>query len=101
MAADDKSELTGIELEKAKALSVWVVWYQDKFGWSSGRDPASPVCSFLTEAGADSDISRLGGPSDFSSGKFDGYEATNSSLKWTPLLKGYLRAQRVSTPRAR
>ncbi|MEE8440551.1 MAG: hypothetical protein V3S41_02425, partial [Spirochaetia bacterium] len=80
MAADDKQGLTGIELEKAKALSVWVVWYQGKFGWGSGRDPASLVGSFLTEAGADSDISRLGGPSDSSSGKFDGYEATNHFL---------------------
>jgi hypothetical protein len=53
-------------------LSIWTVWYQDRFATGSDRDPASLVALFLDKKEADHYINTHEGRIDIQSGKFDG-----------------------------
>ena len=72
MPENQKIKLTTEELKLAQGLSVWIVWYEDRFGFGSDRDPASPVAAFLTEKEANEFVMSDLGPHDISAGKFDG-----------------------------
>jgi hypothetical protein len=38
MHEDPKIKLTTEELELAQGLTVWIVWYEDRFGFGSDRE---------------------------------------------------------------
>lgn len=72
MSNDINNELTEAEILLAKEMNVWVVWYEDRFGWGSDRDPASPMETFLSEIEAQVYKEANGGDFDIPNGKFDG-----------------------------
>ncbi len=92
----DKSDpsLTDKEKQQGSQLTVWLVWYEDKFGWGDDRDPAIPLDAFLTEEEADKYIIAHGGPSDSEAGKFDGREAVKSNL-WEIMYMNLLPVERI------
>ena len=53
-------------------ISIWTVWYEDRFAIGSDRDPASIVAMFLIKMEAESYIDTHEGVIDIQSGKFDG-----------------------------
>jgi hypothetical protein len=53
-------------------VSVWTVWYEDRFATGAERDRASIVALFLDKAEAESYIATHEGSIDIASGKFDG-----------------------------
>lgn len=52
--------------------TLWVVWYEDRFGWGPDRDPASMTAYFKSLEEANDYINKHEGPIDIESGKFDG-----------------------------
>ena len=92
----DKSDPSISDKEKLQAskLTVWLVWYEDKFGWGDDRDPAFPLDAFLTEEEAEKYVMAHGGPSDTAAGKFDGREAEKSNL-WEIVYMALLPAERI------
>jgi len=73
-------QLNSEEINKTKSLTVWLGWYEDRFGWGDDRDPAVPLDAFLTEAEADAYVMAHGGEIDTASGKFDGRFTDKSNL---------------------
>lgn len=57
---------------RAENVPVWIVWYEDRFGWGADRDPPSVVAVHATEADAQAHVQRSGGPPDIESGRYDG-----------------------------
>jgi hypothetical protein len=53
-------------------ISLWAVWYEDRFGTGPDRDPASLVALFVERDVAERYIDTHEGPIDVKSGKFDG-----------------------------
>lgn len=74
------SWLTAAELTRAAGVSVWVVWYEDRFGWGPSRDPAVPVAVWASEMEARVHVRSLGGGPDIEAGHFDGYSARETTL---------------------
>ncbi len=72
--------LNNKEKEQARQLTVWLVWYEDRFGWGSDRDPAIPLDAFLTEEVANEYVIAHGGFIDIEKGKFDGRFTDKSNL---------------------
>jgi hypothetical protein len=75
-----ESELSDDERRRAADITVWIVWYEDRFGWGPDRDPASALSAFATENEAKEEVDAKGGPPDTQSGQFDGYFHTRSDL---------------------
>ena len=82
------------EKEQAYQLTVWMVWYEDKFGWGDDRDPAIPLDAFLTEEEANKYAIANGGFIDTGAGKFDGREVEKSNL-WEIMYMKLLPAERI------
>jgi hypothetical protein len=53
-------------------ITLWAVWYEDRFGTGPDRDPASLVALFVERDVAERYIDTHEGPIDVKSGKFDG-----------------------------
>ena len=45
--------LSDKELKQARQIIVWLVWYEDRFGWGDDRDPASARNAARLVAGDD------------------------------------------------
>lgn len=76
----NSDKLTQKEKEQAYSLTVWLVWYEDRFGWGDDRDPAVPLDAFLTEEEANNYAIAQGGFIDTEGGKFDGQFVNISNL---------------------
>ena len=72
--------LSELEKKQARQLTVWLVWYEDRFGWGEDRDPAFVLDAFLTEEEANAYAILKGGFIDIESGKFDGQFVDKSLL---------------------
>jgi len=57
------------------SITIWVVWYEDRFGFGEDRDSAYMVTFFLTKEEADQYIHSHEGFIDIQAGKFDGLYA--------------------------
>ena len=92
----DKSDPSISQEEKIQAsnLTVWLVWYEDRFGWGDSRDPAIPLDAFLTEDEANKYAIEQGGFIDTAAGKFDGREVEKSNL-WDIVYMNLLPAERI------
>jgi len=73
-------DLSDKEKKLTKQVTVWAVWYEDKFGWGEDRDPAFVLDAFLTREEADAYALAKGGPIDINAGKFDGQEVEGMKL---------------------
>jgi len=58
--------------ELLQKTTIWVVWYEDRFGFGEDRDAAYVVTFFLTKEEADQYIHLHEGFIDIEAGKFDG-----------------------------
>lgn len=63
--------LTPEELNRARDIRVWLVWYEDRFHFGEDRD-SFPVAVCLSEGEANAELARRGRPLPASGG--DGYE---------------------------
>lgn len=64
--------LTAAQRNRAGTTRVWIVWYEDRFGWGSNREPAAAVAAFLDPEDAQRYVADHGGEHDVAAGKFDG-----------------------------
>lgn len=58
--------------ELLQSILIYVVWYEDRFGFGDDRDPAYIVTFFPTQEEANAYIDAHEGPIDIEKGKFDG-----------------------------
>jgi hypothetical protein len=65
------------ELERAAAVQIWCLWYEDPFHFGAARDScASAVC--LTKAEAEAELARRGGP------RTPGWDGYSIEGPWPP-----------------
>lgn len=64
--------LTPVQRRTLEKQRIWILWYEDTFGWGPGREEASPVEIYHSETEASEAMMRHGGPPDSSAGTFDG-----------------------------
>jgi len=88
------TELSQKEKQQANQLMVWLVWYEDRFGWGDDRDPAVPLDAFLSEEEANEYVMAHGGFIDTGAGKFDGREVDKSNL-WEIAYMNLLPVERI------
>jgi|GEM_PF-4548065 len=55
-----------------KTIPIYIVWYEDRFGFGEDRDEAYIVTFFPSQEEADEYINTHEGPIDTAAGKFDG-----------------------------
>lgn len=88
--------LSDDERERARAVGpVFVVWYEDRFGFGEDRDPPFPRGVFVTRAAAEAEAARLGGPHDPAAGKFDGYTVDACDSLYDAHERGFASADEV------